>query len=204
MKVSGSVKKNGKTDIYGDGEFICTVLTEIWYSSSLFDGKDVQKAELESLKQLSDSFSAYESAVKMLSLRAHSEYELKMKLKRKFGGEAALAAIEKCRESGYLDDTDFAKRLACELYERKKYAPARILAELKERGISREQAYAAVKELDFNAECSIIYMAERYLAANADEKQRRTFINRLLRLGYSYAEIKSALGELFEGNDDSV
>lgn len=204
MVISTAVKKNGTVEISADGEPRFAIPAEIWYSSSHFDGEDIEEAELESLRRLSGSFYAYESAVRMLSLRAHSAYELKMKLQKKYGAEAAADAVEKCRLLGYINDGEFAKQLASELYERKCYAPSRILCELNERGISREDARLAVKNLDFDAERCIIYMAGRYLPQNADVKQRKTFISRLMRLGYSYTEIRASLGELFERNDDSV
>lgn len=190
MKIESKTAKNGKVKIYADGEEAFTVPAEIWYSSRFHDGDEVSEDELFELKSLSDSFSAYESALRMLSLRAHSEYELYMKLKHKFSQDAAVAALRRLKAAGLTNDREFALRFAEELYTRKGYSPKRILVELKYRGISEEDAQNAINALDIDEKIGIIKILEKCpLTENSTQKEKNRVIRRLLNLGYSYADI---------------
>ncbi|MBR3766693.1 MAG: regulatory protein RecX [Clostridia bacterium] len=190
MELTVKSSKNGKIKIYADGECIFTVPAVIWYSSHLREGDEVTNEELSALKKLGDSSSAFESGMRMLSLRAHSEFELKQKLSMKFSKEAAESAIERLKELSLIDDEKFALMLAEELYERKGYAPKRILLELKNRGISGNYAENAVNALDINKEIGIIKVIEKCgITENSTNKEKDRVIRRLLNMGYSYSDI---------------
>ena len=96
-----------------------------------------------------------------------------------------------------LDDEDFALRYAKELYERKKYAPRRIEQELKLKGISSEIAQNAVAALDKEDYNRIILLLNtKYQTNFTTEKGIKRTVNALLRMGYSYSDIKKALDEV--------
>lgn len=182
--------KNGKIKIYADGEELFTVPAVIWYSSRFHDGDDVADEELSGLKSQGDSFCAFESGMRMLSLRAHSEYELKQKLRMKYPSEAVNSAIKRLKSSGLIDDEKFSFMLAEELQERKGYAPKRILMELKNRGISDAFAENAVNSLDIDTKIGIIKIIEKYaLTEKSSRKEKDRVIRRLLNMGYSFSDI---------------
>lgn len=189
MELSVKSKKN-KTDLFLDGEFLFTVPSVIWYSSRFREGDEVTKEELLSLKEEGDSSMAFDSAMRMLSLRAHSEYELRTKLKMKFSERAVDFAVEKLFSLGLLDDEKFAFLLAEELYERKGFAPKRIILELKNRGINSETAQNAVNTLDIDKKIGIIKVIEKLkITESSTPKEKDRAIRRLLNMGYSYSEI---------------
>lgn len=189
MELSVKSKKN-KTDLFLDGEFLFTVPSVIWYSSRFRGGDEVTKEELLSLKEEGDSSMAFDSAMRMLSLRAHSEYELRTKLKMKFSERAVDFAVEKLFSLGLLDDEKFAQLLAAELYERKGFAPKRIILELKNRGINSETAQNAVNTLDIDKKIGIIKVIEKLkITESSTPKEKDRAIRRLLNMGYSYSEI---------------
>lgn len=189
MELTVKSKKN-KTDLYLDGEFLFTVPSVIWYSSRFREGDDVAKEELLSLKEEGDSSMAFDSAMRMLSLRAHSEFELRVKLKMKFSEAAVDLAVEKLFSLGLLDDEKFAFLLAEELYERKGFAPKRIILELKNRGINSETAQKAVNALDIDKKIGIIKVIEKLkITESSTPKEKDRAIRRLLNMGYSYSEI---------------
>lgn len=182
--------KKEKTEIYADGEYMFTVPAVIWYSSHFHEGDDVTEEELSALKVQGDSFMAFESGMRMLSLRAHSEYEIRVKLTAKFTKDAAESAVKRLSAAGLLDDEKFAFLLAEELYERKGYAPSRILFELKNRGISGNYAENAINALDIDKEISIIKIIEKYgIDENSSPKEKNRAIRRLMNMGYSFSEI---------------
>ena len=128
--------------------------------------------------------------MRMLSLRAHSTSELRTKLSAKYPPEAVDAAIEKLTDLGLTDDEKFAFLFARELYDRKSYAPKRILMELKNRGIPTEIAENAINALDIDREIGIIKIIEKYkINENSTQKEKDRVIRRLLNMGYSFSDI---------------
>ncbi len=196
MKISITPSKKNKIKIYADGEFKFTVESVIWYSSQLRDGDDASEEELSRLKMKSDHYEAFESGLRMLSLRAHSEWELEYKLKHKYPADAAASAVERLVSSGLIDDEKFALALASELYEKKRFAPQRILSELKNRGLSSEIAQNAVNSLDIDTKIGIIKVIEKAgLTSESSPKEKNRIIRRLISMGYSYSEISKYIYE---------
>lgn len=190
MELSIKAGKNNKIKIYADGEFLFTVPAVIWYSSRFREGDEVTEEELSELKSVAEQSGAFDSAMRMLSLRAHSEYEMKQKLKLKFSEEAAADAIMKLRDLNLLDDEKFAFMYAEELQRRKGFAPKRIVIELKNRGIDPQTAEKAVNSLDIDKEIGIIKVIEKYrITENSTPKEKDRVIRRLLNMGYSYSDI---------------
>ncbi|MBU2228576.1 MAG: recombination regulator RecX [Proteobacteria bacterium] len=91
---------------------------------------------------------AEKKAYRLLALRAHSEKELRTKLRE--GGFAAPdigEVIHKCRELGYLDDPAFARQRARELAVNRLLGNRRIALDLKERGIPEALCREAIAEV---------------------------------------------------------
>lgn len=189
MEIGISSSKN-KIKIYADGEFLFTVPAALWYSSRFHEGDDVSEQELMELKKQAELSLAFDSAMRMLSLRAHSEYELRHKLWQKFPPDAVNAAIEKLHSLDLLDDEKFALLYASELYEKKGYAKKRILMELKNRGIASQIAENAINSLDIDKEIGIIKVIEKYkINENSTPREKDRVIRRLLNMGYSFSDI---------------
>lgn len=201
MELGIKTLKNGKIKLYADGEELFTVPAVIWYSSHLKEGDEVSEEELSELKSRADSSSAFDSGMRMLSLRAHSEAELRRKLEMKFPSEAVADAINKLRDLGLIDDEKFALLFAEELYNRKGYQPKRILLELKNRGINGIYAENAVNALDIDKEIGIIKIIEKYgITSESTPKEKDRVIRRLLNMGYSYSDISKYIN--FYGQED--
>ena len=100
-------------------------------------------------------------------------------------------------ELGLLNDEDYARRLANELFTRKKFGARRVKQELHQKGID-DALIAAVMD-EFSTERSeteenIRAILERkYPMAREDEKVRRRAVAALQRYGYGFDEIFSVL-----------
>lgn len=194
MKITTEKLKSGKVKISADGEYRFSVPAIIWFSSGLSEEDDVNEEELLSLQKEGDSSFAYESALRMLSMRSHAKKELFMKLKMKYSAEAAVTAVEKCEALGLIDDEKYAEYYARELYERKNWAPERIRAELKSRGVDRAAAENAIKALDIDKNQAIINILNKMrLSYPLSEKDRNRAVRRLISMGYSLSEIRKHL-----------
>jgi len=197
MKLRSESAKGGKLDIYADGEFIMNVTAQMWYTSGFSDGDEVTYDDIERFKSIVGGRLAYAGAVRILTLRAHSEYELREKLLKKYPPESCDEAIERCRELGFIDDEDFANRYALELYEKKHYGAERIKNELKQKGVDGELIESAVESLDIDpVSCIIEVIGKKYAGCLNDEKGLRRIYAGCQRLGYSYYDIKKAIGQM--------
>ncbi|MBR0542696.1 MAG: regulatory protein RecX [Clostridia bacterium] len=197
MILSVKAGKAGKVHIYIDGEYRMTCDSSFWYSEKWHNLKDINEQELTELEAAVSSRRAFLTGANLLSRRLHSKKELYLKLLQKYPKEAAQSACDRLEELLMLDDEDFALRYAKELYERKKYAPRRIEQELKLKGISSEIAQNAVAALDKEDYNRIILLLNtKYQTNLTTEKGIKRTVNALLRMGYSYSDIKKALDEV--------
>ena len=85
------------------------------------------------------------------------------------------------------------------MLERKNYSTKRIKQELGFRGISRDIIENTIDLLDNDPVPRIIILIKKkYINKINDEKGRKRTVDALLRLGYSYSDIKTALNTLTE------
>lgn len=194
MKITTEKLKSGKVKISADGEYLFSVPELIWFSSGLSEGDEAEEEELLSLQREGNSSFAFESALRVLSMRSHSKKELYRKLKMKYSAEAAVFAVEKCENLGLINDAKVAEYYARECYERKNWSPTRIRAELNRRGIDRETAENAINLLDIDKNQAIINVLNKMrLTYPLSDKDRNRAIRRLISMGYSLSEIRKHL-----------
>ena len=200
MKLSIKEGKANKIHIYVDEEYRATVDSDYWYSEKYRNYKEINDEELTELLDAVSFRRAYNKGLDLLSRRPHGTKELIKKLCEKgHEKESAEKACDRLLELGLLNDEEFARILANELYERKGYGVKRIKQELAFRGIDREIAENAIESLDIDTQTRIILVIEKkYKGKIYDEKGRKRAIDGLLRLGYSYSDIKSALNSIEE------
>lgn len=87
------------------------------------------------------------AAMDLLARREHSVIELKRKLQRRFGDECAIDdQVARLAEEGLQSDARFAESFLCQR-SGSGYGPARLKAELRERGLSDEQIDRGLQEL---------------------------------------------------------
>lgn len=201
-----SVKKGNanKIHIFVDDEYRATVDSDYWYSEKYRNLKEINEEELTELLDEVSFRRAYNKGLDFLSRRPYGTQELIKKLCEK-GHEkhAAEKACERMTELGLLNDEEFARILANELLERKNYSLKRIKQELIFKGIDREIAENTVDTLDNDAQSRIIIIVKKkYINKLGDEKGKKRTVDALMRLGYSYSDIKNALNTLLEFDEE--
>lgn len=204
MKLTVKEGNANKIHIYVDDEYRATVDSDYWYSEKYRNLKDINEEELAELLDSVSFRRAYNKGLDLLSRRPYGIKELIKKLCEK-GHEKAAAekACERLCELGLLNDENYAEILAKELIERKNYSIKRVKQELLFRGIAREIVDNLVDSLDNDAEYRIILVIKKkYINKLNDEKGRKRAIDGLMRLGYSYSQIKSALKSIDEYSED--
>ena len=200
MKLSIKEGKANKIHIYVDDEYRATVDSDYWYSEKYRNYKEINEEELTELLDAVSFRRAYNKGLDLLSRRPHGTKELVKKLCEKgHEKESAEKACDRLLELGLLNDEEFARMLANELYEKKGYGIKRFKQELVFRGIEREIAENAIESLDIDTQTRIILVIKKkYLNKINDEKGRKRAVDGLMRLGYSYSDIKNALNSISE------
>ncbi len=202
MKLTYKKGKQDKIHISVDGEYSFTVDEAYFLSMGIWNGKEVDADELEEIKETVNIRRAYNYAVSLLSRRDHSVKELMMKLKQKGYEEGSEEAIEKLINGGYVSDERFARLYVRELHTLKKYGKRRIEQELYRKGIDRNTVREVLEETDFD-ESELVTLIERKYGRYLDtEKGVAKAVNGLLRMGYSYGEIRDALRTISESTGD--
>ncbi len=144
-------------------------------------------------KELSKS-QAKEKALRLLEFRSHSEKELRDKLIRCGAKAEDLPEIfEFLREYSFVNDAEYAKKLARDLQNLNKYGMRRIREELKFRGIFGEDLENAILELSDEEEEQLLPLMERKLSGNFDKKNIDRAIRYFAYRGYGFDDIKSAI-----------
>ena len=198
MKLTYKKGKGDKIHISIDGEYALTVDEMYFASLYLKDGQEISEQEYAELEKTVNIRRAYNCAVSLLSRRDHSKKELMRKLKEKGYSKGAEAAVEKLANSGYVDDERFCRLYASELIRLKGYGRKRVEQELNLKGVDREIISGVLDEISFDTDRLSDIIKRKYLAKMTDEKGRQKAFNALLRLGYSYSEIRDALENMQE------
>lgn len=194
MEITTTTTKRGRINVHADGEYLFTVPAFIWYGSSLLGKTQAQPEELEALQRAGLLYDAEDKALRLLSIRAHSEKELTLKLKQKYPAEIITAVTEKLRNNGLLDDEKFANMYAEELVRRKNFSSDRIRNELLSKGIDREIAENAVNALDIDKNTGIINIINKmHLPENPTRKDVDRLLRRLLSAGYTMRDIREVI-----------
>lgn len=196
-------RKRGYSVLFMEDGTTFRILTEIVLTEHLAPGQELSEEVLEELLAMSRRKRAGEKALTLLDYRAYSKKELMDRLARESGREAAEEAADRMEELGLLNDEDFARRYAEELFHRKGFSKDRVRQELFRRGIERDLAEEITEELAPSAEGALRDLIERkYIRYLEDEKGRRRVVAALQRLGYRYEDIRRVLREYSEYTED--
>ena len=135
-----------------------------------------------------------EKALRLLEFRNHSTGELRKKLK--IAGaldEDVERVIEFLVEYNLVNDREYAKRLALDLKNLKKFGERRIRSELLSRGINPEFVEEAILELPEFEEDELFNLVEKRLKGDFERKNKDRVLRYFLSRGYSFDEIKRTI-----------
>lgn len=121
--------------------------------------------------------------------------ELLSKLSRTYGDEVAEEAVKYIDGLGYINDEEYAPRLAEYLVRRKRWGIRRAKQEMIRRGLDRElteNVLADFSEEELDEEL-IALIERKYYAKIGSYDDRRRTIAALMRRGYDYSAIKRCI-----------
>lgn len=191
-------RRRGFVQLFLDGEAAVKLDAQVFLQSGLKPGDQVSDQELFELIQASDARRAQEKALYLLEYRNYSKRELTEKIARTAASrEAAQAAAGRMEELGLIDDRRFGEDYARELFSRKGYGARRAAQELRRKGLDQELVQELVEKYgspEQSGENIRRVLEKKYPGWREDEKARRRAFAALQRLGYSYQEVREAMG----------
>lgn len=192
-------RRRGFVQLFLDGEAAVKLDAQVFLQSGLKPGDQVSDQELFELIQASDARRAQEKALYLLEYRNYSKRELTEKIARTAASrEAAQAAAGRMEELGLIDDRRFGEDYARELFSRKGYGARRAAQELRRKGLDQELVQELVEKYgspEQSGENIRRVLEKKYPGWREDEKVRRRAFAALQRLGYSYQEVREAMGQ---------
>ena len=192
-------RRRGFVQLFLDGEAAVKLDAQVFLQSGLKPGDQVSDQELFELIQASDARRAQEKALYLLEYRNYSKRELTEKIARTAASrEAAQAAAGRMEELGLIDDRRFGEDYARELFSRKGYGARRAAQELRRKGLDQELVQELVEKYgspEQSGENIRRVLEKKYPGWREDEKVRRRALAALQRLGYSYQEVREAMGQ---------
>ena len=138
---------------------------------------------------------AKDEALKILLSKKRTAKQITDKLIEKgYSAEEAEEATEYFKEKGYIDEGDYARRYVHDAVLIKGHGRARIVRDLKMRGVSD----ADIEEALENAEYNLAEKMAKKFPECAGIKEKNRIFNHFLRKGFSAGEIAEAFNEIYK------
>ena len=135
-----------------------------------------------------------EKALRLLEFRAHSEKELRDKLRRAGAENTDIdSAIEFLTEYRFLNDEKYAIAKAQDLAHLKKFGKKRIASELKMRGIASEYIDEALENIEIDERETLLPLVEKKLRGDFERKSIDRTIRYFAAKGNRYEDIKACI-----------
>ena len=203
IKITDITKtKKGFNALFCDNGFLFSVDDMLLLQEKIEIGSCFTQQELTLLCEKSCTNKAVSKAYNLLSYRSHSKKELYDKLCKTFDSECAMAACDKMEDLGLINDEEYCKAKAEYLIMTKRCSLGETRLKLLTLGINKDIIESCIDlyNKDDEAENLRILIEKKYMH-KLDQPQK--VIAALMRKGFGYYEIKSALNDLqIETEDD--
>ena len=161
---------------------------------ALYAGKELAEEEADALLACAARSGRKAKALELLARKPHSHRELERKLAEWGAEEDETAALcNRMEELGYLNDAAYAAQIVRH-YCAKGFGEKKLRDELYRRGIPRELWEEALEQAAEPAEALDAFVAKKLAGKTTDRKELQKLSTALARRGYSWSDIRDALG----------
>lgn len=205
MLITGlSVYKGDTYKLELDGELTYFINSTVVSDFMLRKGGELSGDALSQIQQADTKRKAKKRALYLLGTKQYCYNELYSKLRRSYDEDAAREAADAMRDYGYVNDEEYAPKLADYLIHTKRYGLRKARYEMLHRGLSSELVENTLAEFsDEEIYEEITDLLERkYYGKIADYDDRRRTIAALARRGYDYNAVKHCIERLLESYDE--
>ena len=184
--------KKGLNALFSENGFLFSVDDMLLAQYKIKTGSCFSQQELTLLYEKSNTNKAVQKAYNLLSYRSHSRSELYTKLCRNFDADCAEAACDKMENLGLINDEEYCKAKAEYLINVKKCSLGETRAKLLTLGINKDIIKCCIQLYDSDVQAeNLRYIIEKKYYSKLDQPQK--VIAALMRKGFSYSDINSAL-----------
>lgn len=196
-KLSAQKKVKSRVNVHLDGKYSFSLSIDTVIEHELKINQEFTESEIITLIEESYFEKVMGKVLNFLSFRPRSEKEIKDRLYQYTKDSLASKELIKrcliyCHDRNLINDLDFAKWFISQRQTHRPRSALKLKSELFAKGISNEIIDAALDELSFNEEDSLI--SELNKTKNQRLSQEK-LIARLARLGYKYHDIRKAIIE---------
>jgi regulatory protein len=196
------VSRPSRYSVYIDDKFSFGLSANAVLDSGLIVGEELDEQRLTELKALSANDKAYTNALRYVTMRQRSEWEMVTYLRRKkVDKELADEIIAKLYELRLLDDLSFARAWITNRRLLKATNKRRLGQELRQKHVSASVIDTALGEDDTDETAVLRELVAKKRRIPRYRNDDLKLMQYLARQGYSYDAIKSALNKNDEDFD---
>ena len=211
MQITGLTPKKNDPSYYHvslDGEYAFTAHEEVVARYHLAVGKELNAGQVQEIFEEALFKKGKERALSLLARRPYARRELGKKLEGDFPPSCVEQVLDKMEELGLLDDREYARRYAHDLYELGQKSLTHIRYALSQRGIDREIVEEALAPYEGQGqEEQIRRVVEKKYRSRLERDPQREWpkvMGALLRMGFPYGEARRVLEEYGQPLEDEV
>jgi regulatory protein len=197
MKVTAITQQVRRTDrysIYVDSKYAFSLSESGLIASGLASGQELDHVRFTELKAAAGLDKAYGNALRYVTIRPRSEWEMADYFRRKdVYDDAAQQIIGRLRDLRLLDDLAFARSWVASRRLLKNVSKRRLRQELKQKHVPEVYIAQVLAEDETDERDTLRELIAKKQTRYAD---RQKFMQYLARQGFSYDDIKSALDEI--------
>jgi len=195
-----------RRSIFVDGEFVAGAHEDVIFALNLKVGQTFDPERLAEVIRTETAHKARDSALRLLSFRDRTKSEVRKRLiGSDYPEDIVDEVIDQLSRMGFLDDEKFSRDWVKSRTTSKPMGKARLVWELRAKGVDQPMVDEALEGLDEDAEYELALAAARKKAEKADISDP-SFRNRLAsflrRRGFGWDAISKALDELCPGDQD--
>ena len=187
-----------------DGELTFFVNSTVVNDFMLRKGEELSGDKLAQIQQADTKRKAKKRALYLLGSKQYCYKELLKKLRASYDEETARYAADAMRDYGYVNDEEYAPKLAQYLIHTKHYGLRKAKYEMLHKGLDAELVENTLAEYSQDDICEEIteLLERKYYNKIADFDDRRRTIAALARRGYDYTLVKQCIERLLEDYED--
>jgi len=193
------VKEKGMVRVYIDDDYSFSIPEQDYISNKLYKDMIISEEQLSVIRDKILVAAARERAVRYLTFKDRSEYEILNKLiDAGFDRNVAQNAVNELKAIGYLDDTRFAMKYLSERIRTKALSKKTLGYELKNKGIDNEIIEKALSEFEIDVYEVALREGKRKFGKYdlKDKKIEQKVCRFLLHRGFSYEIVNKVLREM--------
>jgi regulatory protein len=206
--IEPQVRHADRVSVFVDGEFTAGMHVEVAAAAGLRVGLPISAEDLKALARAEELRRVRESALYFLGHRARSEQEMRRRLARHgYDPELIDEALLQLKRGGLVDDAEFSQSWVQARTGSRPYGRNRLTAELRQKGVDREQIDQALEQVSPEAELELALRVGRQKLEHLRDEEPvaagRKLTAALMRRGFGWSICARVRDRLLGESDET-